>query len=57
MEATFGGSQEMVLFVTELNTGFYSVQFLQEYECERYYEYNRNLLFSEEEKEIGKLLS
>ena len=47
----------MVLFVTELNTGFYSVQFLQEYECERYYEYNRNLLFSEEEKEIGKLLS
>ena len=56
-EATFGGSQEMVLFVTELNTGFYSVQFLQEYECERYYEYNRNLLFSEEEKEIGKLLS
>lgn len=57
MEAAFGGSQEMVLFVTELNTGFYSVQFLQEYECERYYEYNRNLLFSEEEKEIGKLLS
>lgn len=57
MEAAFGGSQEMVLFVTELNTGFYSVQFLQEYECERYYEYNRNLLFSEEEREIGKLLS
>ena len=57
MEAAFGGSQEMVLFVTELNTGFYSVQFLQEYECERYYEYNKNLLFSEEEKEIGKLLS
>ena len=57
MEAAFGGSQEMVLFVTELNTGFYSVQFLQEYECERYYEYNRNLLFSEEEKEIGELLS
>lgn len=57
MEAAFGGSQEMVLFVTELNTGFYSVRFLQEYECERYYEYNRNLLFSEEEREIGKLLS
>lgn len=57
MEAAFGGSQEMVLFVTELNTGFYSVQFLQEYECERYYEYNQNLLFSEEEQEIGKLLS
>ncbi|MCD8082504.1 MAG: AAA family ATPase [Clostridiales bacterium] len=56
MEAAFGAGQEMVLFVTELNTGFYSVRFLQEYECERYYEYNRNLLFSEEERAIGELL-
>lgn len=57
MEAAFGGSHEMVLFVTELNTGFYSVRFLQEYDCERYYQYNRNLLFSEEEQEIGGKLS
>ena len=56
MEAAFAGSQEMVLFVTELNTGFYSVRFLQEYGCERYYRYNKELLFSEEEREIGKLL-
>ncbi len=56
MEAVFAGSQEMVLFMTELNTGFYSVKFLQEYECERYYQYNKELLFSEEEREIGKLL-
>lgn len=56
MEAAFGNGQEMVLFVTELNTGFYSVGFLQEYECERYYQYNRNLLFSEEEREIGRQL-
>lgn len=56
MEAAFAAGQEMVLFVTELNTGFYSVRFLQEYECERYYEYNRNLLFSEEEQAIAKLL-
>lgn len=56
MEAAFGGSQEMVLFVTELNTGFYSVEFLQEYDCERYYRYNRELLFSEEERELGRLL-
>ena len=41
-------------FLTELNTGFYSVGFLQEYECERYYQYNQNLLFSEEEREIGR---
>ncbi len=54
MEAAFGGGQEMVLFVTELNTGFYSVGFLQEYACERYYEYNRNLLFSQEERAIDR---
>ena len=56
MEAAFAGSQELVLFVTELNTGAYSVHFLQDYECERYYQYNRDLLFSQEEQEIEKLL-
>ena len=54
MEAAFAGSQELVLFVTELNTGAYSVHFLQDYECERYYQYNRDLLFSQEEQEIEK---
>lgn len=57
MEAAFAAGQEMVLFVTELNTGFYSVRFLQEYECERYYQYNKNLLFSEEEKEIERRIA
>lgn len=52
MEGAFADGQEMVLFVTELNTGFYSVKFLQEYDCERYYEYNRNLLFSTEEDAV-----
>ncbi len=56
MEAAFARGQEMVLFVTELNTGFYSIRFLQEYECERYYRYNRELLFSQEEREIQRLL-
>ena len=52
MEAAFANGQEMVLFVTELNTGYYSVRFLQEYECERYYQYNENLLFAREEQEL-----
>lgn len=56
MEAAFTYSQELVLFVTELNTGFYSLHFLQEYECERYYQYNKSLLFSDEEQEIAKIL-
>jgi hypothetical protein len=54
MEAAFGSGQEMVVFVTGLNTGFYSVDFLQEYACERYYEYNKMLLFDDREKEILK---
>ncbi len=57
MEGAFATGQEMVLFVTELNTGFYSVRFLQEYECERYYQYNENLLFAREEQELREALA
>lgn len=52
MEAAFGDSQEMVVFVTGLNTGFYSVKFLQEYSCDRYYQYNKRLLFDSQEREL-----
>ena len=44
MEAAFGDSQEMVIFITNLNTNYYCIRFLQEYECERYYQYNKKLL-------------
>lgn len=47
LEAAFSAGQEMVIFVTELNRDPYSVHFLQEYECERYYRYNKELLFDE----------
>ena len=56
MEAAFGDSQEMVMFVTELNSRYYSVSFLQEYQCQRYYEYNKRLLFDDREAEILKQL-
>lgn len=52
MEPAFGSSQEMVIFITELNTGYYSIKFLQEYECQRYYEYNRLLLFKENRRRL-----
>lgn len=52
MEAAFMDGQEMVVFVTELNTGYYSVKFLEEYECERYYQYNERLLFKDREDEL-----
>lgn len=52
MENAFGRDQEMVLFITELNTDYYSVKFLEEYQCERYYYYNKELLFEEGSKSI-----
>ena len=42
VEAAFGSSQEMVSFVTELNTGYYSIWFLRENDCDRYYKYNKS---------------
>ena len=47
MEEAYGTGQEMVIFITELNGDYYSVKFLQQYDCERYYRYNKELLFEE----------
>ena len=52
MEDAFGDSQEMVSFVTELNTNFYSIQYLKENDCDKYYRYNKRLLFDEQRKSI-----
>lgn len=52
MEAAFGGGQELVVFITELNSGYYGVAFLQEYDCDRYYQYNRDLLFRDNRREL-----
>ena len=52
MEDAFGDSQEMVSFVTELNTNYYSVQFLKENDCDKYYQYNKKLLFDKQQEEI-----
>lgn len=54
MEAAFLNSQELVVFVSSLNTDFYSIRFLKEYECERYYRYNKELLFENVSQEIRK---
>ena len=52
MEIAFGVSQEMTIFITELNMNAYSVKFLQEYQCERYYQYNKQLVFDETDRNI-----
>lgn len=57
MELVFGESQEMVIFITELNANPYSIQFLQNYSCERYYYWNKQLLFEERHKKIQQKLN
>lgn len=56
MEGAFGDSQEMVIFITELNTSRHGVRFLQENGCERYYQYNKKLLFEDREAEMKSRL-
>ncbi len=52
LEDAFGDSQEMVAFVAELNTGYYSVRYLKENDCSKYYMYNKKLLFDERREEV-----
>ncbi len=56
LEAAFGTGQEMVIFITELNSSYYSVKFLSDYACERYFRYNKELLFDERRQQLlGRL--
>ncbi|MDD3186438.1 MAG: AAA family ATPase [Anaerostipes sp.] len=57
MEDAFGASQEMTIFVTELNTNYYSVKFINENGCDKYYQYNKGLLFDEREAQIMSKLN
>ncbi len=57
MEAAFGESQEMVFFITELSSGRASVAYLKEHDCDRYYMYNKSLLFENRESAVRSELS
>ena len=52
LEGAFGAGQEMVMFITELNSNSYSVKFLQDCGCQRYYQYNQELLFDEKRRKL-----
>lgn len=52
VEIVFGESQQMVIFITELTSNYYSYQFISEYGCEKYFKYNESLLFHENENKI-----
>ncbi|MEE1086377.1 MAG: AAA family ATPase [Schaedlerella sp.] len=52
LEETFGESQEMVAFITELNANYYSLWFIKENGSDQYYRHNRGLLFDERHKAL-----
>lgn len=52
VEKAFGESQEMVAFITELNTSHYVLWFISENGCEKYYQYNQGLLLGERQQSI-----
>lgn len=52
MEAAFANSQEMAIFLTELNNSYPCIAFLKTYECPRYYQYNREILFEEKQEAL-----
>ena len=52
IEEAFGGGQEMVAFVTEINSNYYAIQFIKENGSEQYYRHNKGLLFEERHNDI-----
>lgn len=50
--AVYGESQEIVMFLSELSAGFYSIRFVQETGNEAYYKYNRLLLLKNRKEEL-----
>lgn len=47
LEQTFEQSQEMVIFVTEVTSGYDSSWFVENFGCDAYYRHNRDLLFDD----------
>ena len=47
LEETFGDSQELVIFVTEITAGYDTSWFVENFGCDAYFRYNRELLFDD----------
>lgn len=52
LEAAFGDSQEMVVFVTELNTNFFSTWFIGQYGSDAYTRRNKDLMIGKQRQEL-----
>lgn len=52
VEKAFGESQEMVVFITELNASHFALWFISENGCDKYFTYNQGLLLGERQQII-----
>lgn len=52
LEETFGDSQELVIFVTEVTAGFDTSWYVEEFGCDAYFRHNRELLFDDTRRRI-----
>ena len=53
-EDAFSEGDEVLLFVTELTSNYYSARFIGHYGCNRYYLHNRELQFQERQQDIER---
>ena len=52
LEQTFGDSQELVIFVTEVTAGYDTSWFVENFGCDAYFRHNRELLFDDTRRRI-----
>lgn len=52
LEKVFGESQEMVIFLTELNSNSHSVKFIKNNGNDMYFKYNKSLIFGQQKNAI-----
>jgi len=57
LEKAFHRSQEMVIFVTELSSRSEAAAFIMEHGCEKFYQYNEDLLFYKKQKAFQQEIS
>ncbi|MEA5136795.1 MAG: AAA family ATPase [Candidatus Fimivivens sp.] len=52
LEQTFGDSQELVLFVTEMTAGYNTSWYVEHFGCDAYFRHNKELLFDDTRRRI-----
>ena len=57
LEQTFGQGQELVIFVTEITSGFDTSWFVENFGCDAYFRHNRELLFDDTRHRIQEQIA